>query len=67
MTISLTSAEQKVVDLIAGQLLNYRQTAKVLGWSKHTVRNYVRRIAQKLPGDASSQRKVISYYGNRAA
>lgn len=67
MTIPLTPAEERVVGLIARDMLTYPEAARALGWSKHTVRNYIRRIALKLPGDGSSQRKVIAYYAPQRA
>lgn len=66
MTLRLNPTEQRVVDLIVHCNLTYHMAAQKLGWSRHTVRFYVRQIADRIPGDTPPLRKLMTEFANAA-
>lgn len=65
VVVPLTPTEAHVVRLIVGELKSYGEAAKVLRWQKETVRWYVKQIAQRIPGSATSQKKLIAHFSKR--
>lgn len=70
----LTPTEQRVVDLIAGDLLSYQAAAAVLGWKPRTVRWYVAKIIADLeryqeiiPSPAPPKEKLIAHFARKVA
>ena len=63
----LTDRQFEIAALVAAGLSN-KAIARILGLSRHTVRNHVVRVAARIPGDGPPRLRIMRwYYSSRQA
>ena len=59
--VELTDRQLEVATLVAEGKSN-KAIARALGLSRHTVRNHVVRVAERIPGDGPPRLKIMRWY-----
>jgi len=62
--VELTDRQLEVATLVAEGKSN-KAIARALGLSRHTVRNHVVRVAERIPGDGPPRLKIMRWYYSR--
>lgn len=60
----LTDRQLQVAELVA-EGRSTKAIARILGLSRHTVRNHIVRVAARLPGDGPPRLKIMRWYYSR--